>query len=171
MDEIQQQADDESVNWKEENAQLKAKVNAYETVLKSKNMRIKKLIKELDLRNAQLKQFQKSYRAMKEVAKRLTVVRDEKDNDFEELSASNEKLSTELNEVNEMLYDVNQEVDKLQKELDDALEELEEVRGELNETKDDFNDQQDELDEVQKELDDVKDELEEVKDELKEVSA
>ena len=164
---IQKKDDQESVKWKEEKAQFKAKVNAYDTVLKNKNMYIKRLVKELELRTEQLKQFQKAYKTMQEIAKRLTVVRDEKDNDLKELSVLNEELSADLNEVNEVFYDASQKVDSLQEELDSVEEELEEIKDKLNETIDDFNDQQDELDEVQKELEDVKEELEEVKDELK----
>ena len=45
---IQKQDDQESVNWQEEKVQFKAKVNAYDTVLKNKNMYIKRLVKELN---------------------------------------------------------------------------------------------------------------------------
>ena len=168
MDYIQKKDDQESVNWQEEKAQFKAKVNAYDTVLKNKNMYIKRLVKELELRNEQLKQFQKAYKTMQEIAKRLTVVGNAKDNDLKELSALNEELSADLNEVNEVFYYASQKVDSLQEELDSVEEELEEIKEKLNEAIDDFNDQQDELDEVQKELEEVKEELEEVKDELEE---
>ena len=60
MGDIQKQDDQESVNWQEEKAQFKVKVNAYDTVLKNKNAYIKRLVKELELRNEQLKQFQKA---------------------------------------------------------------------------------------------------------------
>ena len=166
---IQKQDDQESVNWKEEKAQFKAKLSAYDTVLKNKNIYIKRLIKELELRHERLKQFHKSYKTMQEIAKRLTVVRDEKDNNLKELSLLNEELSTDLNEVNDVYYDASKKVDSLQEELDHLEEELGEVKDKLNETIDDFNDQQDELDEVQKELEEVKEELEEVKEELEEV--
>lgn len=168
MDSIQKQDDQESVNWKEEKAHFKAKVNAYDTVLKNKNMYIKRLLNGLELRNERLKQFHKSYKTMQEIAKRLTVVRDEKDRELKELSLLNEELSTDLNEVNDVFYDANQKVDRLQEELDHLEEELGEVKDKLNETIDDFNDQQDEFDEVQKELEEVKGELEEAIDELKE---
>ena len=166
MDETQRQDDQESVNWKEEKAQLKAKVDAYDTVLKNKNKYIKRLIKELELRHKWLKQFQQSYKTMQELAKRLTVVRDEKERELKELSLLNAELSTDLNEVNDVYYDASQKVDSLQEELDHVEEELEEVKDKLNEAIDDFNDQQDELDEVQKELEEVKEELEEAKEEL-----
>ena len=61
MGDIHKQDDQESVNWQEEKAQFKVKVNAYDTVLKNKNAYIKRLVKELELRNEQLKQFQKAY--------------------------------------------------------------------------------------------------------------
>ena len=129
-------------------------------------MYIKRLVKELELKNEQLKQFQKAYKTMQGIAKRLTLVGDVKDNDLKQLSALNEELSADLNEVNDVFYDASQKVDSLQEELDSVEEELEEIKDKLNETIDDFNDQQDELDEVQKELEEVKEELEEVKDEL-----
>ena len=166
MDDIQRQDDQELVSWKEEKAKFKVKVNAYDTVLKNKNMYIKRLVKELELKNEQLKQFQKAYKTMQEVAKRLTIVGDVKDNDLKQLSALNEELSADLNEVNDVFYDASQKVDSLQEELDSVEEELEEIKDKLNETIDDFNDQQDELDEVQKELEEVKEELEEAKEEL-----
>jgi len=165
---IQKQDDQELANWKAEKSQFEAKVNAYDTVLKNKNVYIRRLIKELKLRYEQLKQFQKSYKAMQEIAKRLTVVRDEKDRELSELSVLNEELSAALNEVNDVYYDASQKVDSLQEELDRVEEELEEVKDKLNETIDDFNDQQDELDEVQKELEEVKEELEEAKEALQE---
>lgn len=165
MDSIQKQDDQEPVKWKEEKAQFEAKVNAYDAVLKNKNMYIKRLINELELRHERLKQFHKSYKTMQEIAKRLTVVRDEKDRELKELSLLNEELSSDLNEVNDVYYDANRKVDSLQEELDHLEEELGEVKEKLNEAIDDFNDQQDELDEVQKELEEVKEELEEVKDE------
>jgi len=164
MDHIQKQDDQELVNWEAEKAQFKAKVKAYDTVLKNKNVYIKKLIKELRLRYEQLKQFQKSYKAMQEIAKRLMVVRDEKNRELKELSILNEELSADLNEVNDVYYDASQKVDSLQEELDRVEEELEEVKDKLNEAIDDFNDQQDEFDEVQKELEAVKEELEEARD-------
>jgi len=166
MGDIQKQDGQESVNWKQEKAQFKAKVNAYDTVLKNKNNYIKRLIKELELRHKWLKQFQQSYKTLQEIAKRLTVVRDEKERELKELSLLNTELSTDLNEVNDVYYDANQKVDSLQEELDHLEEELEEVKEKLNEAIDDFNDQQDELDEVQKELEEVKEELEEAKEEL-----
>ena len=166
MDHIQNQDEQEPVNWKQEKAQFKAKVNAYDTVLKNKNKYIKRLIKELELRHKWLKQFQQSYKSMQEIAKRLTVVRDEKERELKELSLLNTELSTDLNEVNDVYYDANQKVDSLQEEFDRLEEELEEVKEKLNEAIDDFNDQQDELDEVQKELEEVKEELEEAKEEL-----
>ena len=166
MDHIQNQDEQESVNWEQEKAQFKAKVNAYDTVLKNKNKYIKRLIKELELRHKWLKQFQQSYKTMQEIAKRLTVVRDEKERELKELSLLNTELSTDLNEVNDVYYDANQKVDSLQEEFDRLEEELEEVKEKLNEAIDDFNDQQDELDEVQKELEEVKEELEEAKEEL-----
>jgi len=166
MDHIQNQDEQESVNWEQEKAQFKAKVNAYDTVLKNKNKYIKRLINELELRHKWLKQFQQSYKSMQEIAKRLTVVRDEKERELKELSLLNTELSTDLNEVNDVYYDANQKVDSLQEEFDRLEEELEEVKEKLNEAIDDFNDQQDELDEVQKELEEVKEELEEAKEEL-----
>lgn len=130
MDYIEQQADKEQVNWKEEKVELTAKVITYASALKKRNVQMKKLIKELERKSEQLKQSQKPYRAMKEVAKRLTGLRDEKDKKIRELSASNNQLSTELNEASVALDDVKQEVDKVQEELDEVQEELEEVKEE-----------------------------------------
>jgi len=165
---IQKQDDQAPVNWEAEKAQFKAKVDAYDIVLKNKNKYIKRLIKELELRHKWLKQFQQSYKTMQAIAKRLIAVRDKKEHELKALSLLNAELSTDLNEVNDALYDANQKVDSLQEELDSVEEELEEIKEQLNEAIDDFNDQQEELDEVQKELEEVKEELEEAKEALQE---